>query len=59
MIDFFNVINHKSYVVNIEHITAINNFSQIAILNNGRECPISRRFIKELTEKYKRHCRKF
>lgn len=46
---------HKSYVVNMEHVTAINDYNQVAILDNGFECPISRRFKKEFISRYNKY----
>ena len=49
---------HKSYVVNMEHVTAINDYNQVAILDNGIECPISRRSKKDFVLKYNQYIRK-
>ena len=46
---------HKSYVVNMEHITTINDYKQVAILDNGFECPISRRAKRELVIRYNQY----
>ncbi len=49
-----NIIRvHKSYLVNLEYVSAYSNESDILLLKNGTEVPVSRRRKHEVTEKLK------
>lgn len=43
---------HKSYIVNMQHVVNINICNSCIKLDNGMECPVSRRYAKQIKEAF-------